>query len=182
MSFIRVCGALNRWVWRSDIAFVYLRSIKWPPPRLLRCSSLLQTMLQKIPFQVVRLSHLHQQDQQMVQGLEQQLRCPLFFGKTGYQWALNAFPHAHERPLMGRSMDFSKLPHVEHRDYDLIILAASSGCLTYTARKLAEGIPVENIRATATLVSHITGGSGIKLTWWILRGKVCFRSIGRHAC
>lgn len=59
---------------------------------------------------------------------------------------MGAFPRALERPLVaggGFFFDFGKLSNVEHRDYDLLLPAASSGCLTYTAGKVTDGIPGE---------------------------------------
>lgn len=65
--------------------------------------------------------------------------------EMGHRWAMGAFPRAHERPLVAEFsfFDFGKLSNVEHREYDLLLPAASSGCLTYTAGKVTDGTPVE---------------------------------------
>lgn len=77
--------------------------------------------------------------------------------ETGYKWALGAFPYAHERPLMAQDMDFSKLPNVGHRDYDLLLLAASSGCPEFTAKKFADRIPVEVPERLPLLLATLQG-------------------------
>ena len=121
-------------------------------------SSLLQTMLVSFP----RLSRHDDTINKWYKVLE--LHCDvLALWETGYRWALTAFPQAHERPLMAETMDFSKLPNVEHRDYDLLLLAASSGCLTYTAKKVAVGIPVEIPERQPLLLATLQGVVALNL-------------------
>ena len=104
-------------------------------------SSLLQTMLQKTSFRGSRLSRSDD-------GIDKRYKvCEinddnLALWEVGYIWALRAFPHKHERPLISKT-DQKRNAFNLNRDLRLLLLAASSGCLVYTARKVADGAPTK---------------------------------------
>ena len=131
---------------RGLMSHLFTYAASSSPTASAEVSSLLHTMLQKTSIRAVKLPQApispHPDVRNKFEVLE--INCDvLALWETGYLWAVGAFPHAHERPLMLDKWDFRKLPKVEHRDYDLLLLAASSGCLKYTAKQVADGISVE---------------------------------------
>lgn len=145
-------------------------------------SSLLQTMLQKTSFRPSKLSRHDDIVNRWYKVHETFGWDVLALWELGYLWALEAFLHAHERPLlMASTIDVRYLPNVEFRDYDLLILAASSGCLEYTARNVAAGVPVAVSGRRPLLIATLQGVVTLSLRGIHYKNDVLLKFIGGHA-